>query len=610
MKKPNKIVVVSVTKIESDIIESFVRHSFSFADEILIANNGSNDGAKEILQKLQEEGLPLHVKDLDYQVEFDHAKMMLSLVRDAVADYGADVVLPLDIDEFLVNTENKIPCREILQVLNCDKTYMLQMSNYKLLEPYEDSMSFLLDRDCIRESLDTFRVGKVIVGAELARKESFRLLQGCHEAYWETENGNTGIPYEKVPFLHIAHFHLRSSKRYIAKSVLGWIGMASQYTEYSFVCNYMRKSYERIVNGENNFQSTPAIGEPINLMSFCQRQVMQYGAAAKLDSMAIILREFANLAEAYAEEKAVAQRRTVDLLIPFWGDMNALCISLDAALDQTYPYVQIHILKWMGAVPNGLEELMQEYPSIDFLDCEGMDVDAVADYLSNRVTGDYVQWLLPGSAPEANHIKKLVAVHALQNDYRHKFPFVVASRPKPDGRNLCPYMEIYHGEDVSFLCDRNSLWRRMLVQGEYPVNGMDDVMVSRTFLRARKWLLDCLDENGPRVFSMWRSLLLELPQDELIDGGLGIKEKSGYIHPVSKDEYILHQIEWIETLSKEVSALSEEEMKQALSNMMENYRKILFAYASADKKLMCKYKECIQKFRSDYNVTDFVEKNA
>ena len=70
------------------------------------------------------------------------------------------------------------------------------------------------------------------------------------------------------------------------------------------------------------------------------------------------------------------------------------------------------------------------------------------------------------------------------------------------------------------------------------------------------------------------------------------------------------QIIKIETLSKEGVALSGEEMEQALSHMMENYRKIMFAYASADKMLMCKYKECIQKFRSDYNVTDFVEKNA
>ena len=48
MNGPNRIVVVSVTKIESDILESFVRHSLTFADEILIADNGSCDGASEI----------------------------------------------------------------------------------------------------------------------------------------------------------------------------------------------------------------------------------------------------------------------------------------------------------------------------------------------------------------------------------------------------------------------------------------------------------------------------------------------------------------------------------------------------------------------------------
>ncbi len=152
--QPKKIMVVSVTKIESDIIESFVRHSLSFADEILIADNGSHDGAKEILDKLQEEGLPLHVKTFAYRAEFNHAEMMLSLVREAVEDYSADIVLPLDVDEFLVNTENEISCRRILQALDIHKTYMLHMSQYVPLEPYEDSMKFLLAQPCRREPLD------------------------------------------------------------------------------------------------------------------------------------------------------------------------------------------------------------------------------------------------------------------------------------------------------------------------------------------------------------------------------------------------------------------------------------------------------------------------
>ena len=138
MQKSNKIMVVAVTKIESDIIESFIRHTLSFADEILIADNGSFDGTQEILHKLQEENLPIHWKRLPYRAEFDHAGMMLSLLREAIEQHNADIVFPLDIDEFLINTENDVSVREILQKLDTTKVYHVHMYQYALLHPYTD----------------------------------------------------------------------------------------------------------------------------------------------------------------------------------------------------------------------------------------------------------------------------------------------------------------------------------------------------------------------------------------------------------------------------------------------------------------------------------------
>lgn len=54
-----KIVLVSMVKNEADIIESFVRHSLTYADELIIADHQSSDGTWEMLQKLRAEGLPL-----------------------------------------------------------------------------------------------------------------------------------------------------------------------------------------------------------------------------------------------------------------------------------------------------------------------------------------------------------------------------------------------------------------------------------------------------------------------------------------------------------------------------------------------------------------------
>lgn len=601
MQTQKKIVVVSVTKVESDIIESFVRHSFSFADEMLIADNGSHDGAKEILINLQTEGLPLHVKEFSYRAEFDHASMMLSLVREAVSDYGADVVLPLDIDEFLVNTENDIPCRRILQALDTDKTYMLHMSLYVPLEPYEDSSKFLLAQPCKRESLDVFRPMKLIVGAELAKDEDFRLLQGCHEAYWDRPEGQERITWERVPFLHVAHYHWRSNERYAIKSVLGWTGMVSQYTKHSFVCSYMKTGYETVVRGEKEkFGNFDAITERIDLTKFCGQPFMHYGNLATADSEAILIEEFAHLAEAYAEEKALRRKREVGILLPFWGDLDALGDSLDVVFEQTYPYLQAYILNFTETVPDGLDELLEETPSLSLFACAGMDANALAAALSESVKADYIQWLLPGGALGANHIKKMVAVLELQDDYRYKFSFLFANHAQPSAGSLNPYMDVSHKGEIVFASNRQKLWHNILIQGKYPANGMDDVLIPRHILFARNWMAECLGAGGPHIFSMWRSLLRELPQDGETRNVCVIQEDDARIRPVSGGEYVGHQLEWIAILEEEAHMLSAEELNQALAQAIENYRRILFSHVPEDTEYMHIYKEIIRTIEQNW----------
>ena len=299
MKASNKIVVVAVTKIESDIIESFVRHSLSFADEILIADNGSFDGTQEILHRLQEERLPIHWERLPYQAEFDHAGIMLSLVRNAVERHHADIVLPLDIDEFLVNTENGTLVKDILRDLDKEKIYHVHMYQYIPEHPYVDSTQFLLSKNCLREPLNLgeVRKGKVIVGSGVVNDKSFRLIQGCHYAYRETPNGDESIPLHVVPFVHVAHFHWRNNERYAIKSVLGWLGTASKYTVYAFSCHYMKEHYEKIIQGEiDGFDKTmgATVAEEVNLSAFCDSHEMRYGDLAQADLLPIVLKEIRN----------------------------------------------------------------------------------------------------------------------------------------------------------------------------------------------------------------------------------------------------------------------------------------------------------------------------
>lgn len=593
----NKIMVVAVTKIESDIVESFVRHALSFADEILIADNGSFDGTQEILCRLQEEKLPVHWERLPYRAEFDHAGMMLSLVREAVKQYQADIVLPLDIDEFLVNTENGVSIRDVLQNLDRAKVYHVHMYQYELLSPYTDSSQFLLGQPCVREPLNFGEKhrGKVIVGAEALKDEAFRLIQGCHYAYRETPNGDESVPLHIVPLLHVAHFHWRCNERYSIKTVLGWLGTASKYTVHAFSCNYMKIHYEKIMRGEiDGFDKTMGASatEPVDLKAFCTPQQMRYGNLVRAELLPIALKECERIAEAYAEEKIIHRGKIVDVLIPFFGDTKSLRDSLHVVKKQTYPHIEIFILNYTEAEVVDLEGFGEVSASV--VDCSGKSRDHAAARLSEGARGDYVQWLLPGGILDTTHIQKMVAVFETQD---FKFPFIVANQMQPFDA-LRPYLDICGGEDCRIIA-RKLLWQNMLAMGKYPANGMDDVLIPSHVMRARGWLLECLSEDGARVMSMWRLLLKEKPEDETSLGLYAFQDDSPYIHEVSTDSYIRHQMEWLELLSAEGELLSEGGLEQALNELLSNYHH-LSSVCDAEKSQMFRaYQEAMQAFEAE-----------
>ena len=95
-----KFTILSIVKNEADIIEAFVRHNLQFADEIFVLDNGSDDNTFLILQKLREEGLPLH---LSQNVALGHQQQQLSasLLANAQAQSDADIFMLLDADEFI-----------------------------------------------------------------------------------------------------------------------------------------------------------------------------------------------------------------------------------------------------------------------------------------------------------------------------------------------------------------------------------------------------------------------------------------------------------------------------------------------------------------------------
>lgn len=142
----NRIVAISMVKNEAEIIECFVRHALTFADAMIVADQESFDDTGQILANLAAEGLPLTVRRI-HRTGHIQEEVMNTLLAEAITDFGADIVVPLDADEFLVNTDTPESCRALLQGLSRDALYPVCWRRY---EPIGGEGAFSLTGGCRR----------------------------------------------------------------------------------------------------------------------------------------------------------------------------------------------------------------------------------------------------------------------------------------------------------------------------------------------------------------------------------------------------------------------------------------------------------------------------
>lgn len=99
------VIAISMVRDEADIVESTVRHMATQVDRLVIADNRSQDGTRDLLEALSKE-LPLTVLD-EPQVGYYQSQAMTELARRAEAN-GAEWIVPFDADEWHYSPHGRI----------------------------------------------------------------------------------------------------------------------------------------------------------------------------------------------------------------------------------------------------------------------------------------------------------------------------------------------------------------------------------------------------------------------------------------------------------------------------------------------------------------------
>lgn len=307
-----KIVSITQVKNESDIIESFIRYHLNIVDEMIILDR-SSDETSTIINNLINENLPIIlIKDND--LYFTQDIKMNNLLNKALNEHDADLVLILDVDEFITTTTQVNP-RKVLESINPNNYYLVRWITY-IPTSYDDyHIKFIPQRIThVRdESLEEYY--KVIVPKEIVKNYDVKVAMGNHDLIFKNNNGLNLV--NKDLNLKIAHFPLRSKEQCISKICLSWPDMIAinldnlpwgwhwkvlfdKIMKDNDITLYDLEDFAKNYALKNHLDNIKIENKPINL-DFCKNSEIKYNF--KYNYLKNILENYAYFANEIASFK-------------------------------------------------------------------------------------------------------------------------------------------------------------------------------------------------------------------------------------------------------------------------------------------------------------------
>ena len=475
----NKIIAVSLVADSADIIESFVRHTLTYADEMLVVDHAAADGTGEVLRALQEEGLPLCIERYE-AAELCHDEIMTDLMHRAFDEHGADIVVPVDADEFLVTEDAAKPCRAVLSRLRTNMTFYAWHWMYELEEPEKDAGEFLLSRPLRRKKRHE-PMQKAIIGREAALTYPL-LAQGTHYLYRMEGEERVPAPALPISFLHFAHFQWRGALHTAVKVLNGWIGNAAKYSVHTARCSYWKEHFDTVFEGgEPPVALSPAESEKVQNLVLPQGRIeLRYTKRSTFSPLQSLMRLSEQLAQDFAEARVLVRRKLVSIVVPYFGDLSLWRRTLESAASQTYPYMEVVALDFVGDASELSEALAA-------LSMPHVVVPALSGgwgaALSRAAHGTYIQWLLPGDRLFPEKIAQMATTLELDDE----LDFVIADAAGAADDALPQF--VFRMKQPHCVVAAGAWHRKFVLSaGASPEGGLSGALLRRSVLDACAWL--------------------------------------------------------------------------------------------------------------------------